>query len=158
MTTFPFTVSIANTSQIDLPHPVFDQPVDSLFLLSYLDFPVTGKIVHHAVRYYSQGNLIAHLLRNLHQTVYRIVQCRVTAHDDNGLVTIIDHHVHQTFHTIGILALHLIEHHPFLVQDLLDPLPPFLWTEDVTFRTVENSPTAVCLVIRHISLLFGLFL
>ena len=123
MTLLAIGVRIADAAQVHRADAMLHQPVDGLFGLVLIEVPEACEVVHHAVGNHAEGNLLADGLFLHHQTVHGIVQCRVATHDDDGLVAIGDHHLDETFHTVGCLTLYHIVLHPALVENLFYLLP-----------------------------------
>ena len=94
--------------QIHLAHTVFDEPVNGLLNLTFLEVPVTRKVVQHAIGNHPQRDGLTLLTLHFHQTVHRIVEGRVTPHDDDGLVAVIDEHTREALHAVSGFALHKV--------------------------------------------------
>ena len=60
----------------------------------------------------------------------------------NGLVAILNHHFHQSFHTLCRLALYKVVHHVALVQSLLNLLPTLAWVgQETCLRAIQYAPS-----------------
>ena len=81
-------IGIADAAQVDLADTPLDEPVDGLSDVILVKVPEPCKVVHHAIGYHTQRNLVTNLLLLHHQTVHSIIQCRVATYDDDGLVAI----------------------------------------------------------------------
>ena len=108
MTLCSLLVGIAYAAQVNLAYTALYKPVDGLLYVVAVKVPEFGKVVQHAVRYHSQRYLVAYRFLFHHQAVHSVVQSRVAAYYHNGLVAILNHHFHQSFHTFGRLALHKV--------------------------------------------------
>ena len=140
MALLTLSIRITDTAEIHLTDTTCYQPIDGLFDIVLIELPETGKVIHHAIGDDTQRDALPHLLLLHHQTVCRIVECRVTAHDDDSLVTIGDHHLHQSFHTVGGLTLHEVIVHLALVENLLDLLPALALVTDACFGAIQDTP------------------
>ena len=141
MTVLILSVLIADATEIDLTNATLFEPSYSLLYLALVKAPEVGKVVHHTIRNDADSNLVAHFLLDLHQTVDRIIERRVTSDDDNGLIAIIDHHLDESFDTAHALALNLVIFDALLLQGPLYPFPATLWSvDDSTLRAIEYAP------------------
>ena len=98
-----------------------------------------GKIIHHAIGNDPQRDLVPGLPVQLHQTVYGIIQCRVSTDDDDSLVAVVDEHSHQPFHTSGVFTLDKVIVHMILLESPFYLLPT-LSVSPSAFRAIENAP------------------
>ena len=142
MTVLTFLIGIADTAEVYLAHTTLLQPGYGLLYLTLLEPPVMGKIVHHTIGNDTQRNLIARLLIYLHQAVDGIVQRRVAAGDDNCLISVVNHHLHQSLYAAGVLTLHEVVIHTAIAQRCLDTFPTlFRIIDNPTFRAIQDAPT-----------------
>ena len=116
---FTLLVVIVYAAHVDGPHAMFLEPVDGLFQIALLEVPIAGKVVDDTIGNDAQRNSVTHLFLFMHQAVYGIVQCRVTACHHDGFVAVMYQHGHQSFHAVQRLALHKVVQHLALVQHAL---------------------------------------
>ncbi|CDA53936.1 unknown [Prevotella sp. CAG:604] len=98
-----------------------------------------SKVIHQSIRNNTQRNLVSYGSIYLHQTIYCIIQCRISTHNNDCLIAIIDKHLNQTLYTFLILALHEIIVHMKLAQNFLYPSPART-APPSSSRTIEQSP------------------
>ena len=120
MALFAFLIGIAHATKVDGAYTILFQPTDSLVKIAFTKVPIACKIVHQTVGNESQGNGVAHLFLYFHQTVYRIIECRVTTGNDNGLVAVVNQHIYQAFYAACSLALHKVVIHTMLIECTLN--------------------------------------
>ena len=148
-------IRIADTTEIHLTDTMLDERVYRLLYLIVVDLPETCEIIHDTIRYHTQGDTLPHFFLLHHQTVHCIVQCRVTAHDDNGFIAIVYHHLHQAFHTLGGLTLHKVVGDATCIQLLLDLLPALTFVGNTSLRAINNAP--FCHFYSHSSFILSIF-
>ena len=134
---------------------MFDEEVDRLLDLIAVDLPEMREVIHDTIGDHTQRDALPDFLLLHHQTVHRIVQCRVTTYDDNGLIAIIDHHLRQTFHTVSGLALHEVVGDAPFIQHLLDFLPALAFVGDTSLRAINDAP--FCRFYCHSSFILSIF-
>ena len=133
-------VCISDTSQVNFTDTMLHEPVNGLFQIAFLEVPITSKIVHYPVGNHTQGNLIAHLSLHLHQTVHCIVQGGVTSHYDDGFVTIVNKHIHQSLNAFRRFALYKVEIYFALVQQ---PLYLLTLLTGICLRAIQDAPSSI---------------
>ena len=129
-------IEIADTAKIDLTDAPLDEPVYRLLDIVFVKLPETGEVVHDAIGDHAQGDAVSDGLLLHHQAVHRIVQSRVAAHDDDRLVAIADHHLHEPLDAVRRLTLHEIVIQATGIKHLLDLFPALALVGDACFRTI----------------------
>ena len=83
-----FSIIEITVSYVYFLQPVVDDTVNSRLILS-AESPVFGKIVPDTVRYKAEGDILFIFGIGQHDTVDGIVQCTVTAHNDNRAIAVV---------------------------------------------------------------------
>lgn len=115
----PLLVHITDTTEVNLSDTTLLQRCHRLLDVTVAESPEVGKVVHQSVRNHAQCHLFSFFRIYLHQTVYGIIERRISTNDDNGLITIVDKHSDESFYALLILALHKVVIHALLLEHLL---------------------------------------
>ena len=129
-------IEIADTAKVHLADTTLNKPVDRLLDIVVIELPEAGEVIHDAVGDHSQGDAVSDGLLLHHQAVHRIVQSRVAAHDDDRLVAVADHHLHEPLDAVRRLTLHEIVIQTTGIEHLLDLFPALALVGDACFRTI----------------------
>ena len=134
-------VLVAYAAHVDFPHATLLEPSHALLYLSFLEIPEVGEVIHHAVGDNAQGYLIARLPLGLHQAVDGIVEGTVSSNDDDGLVAVVDKHLHQARHTPAGLALDEVVGDALILQHPLHARPAVVGrSEQAGLWAIKDAP------------------
>lgn len=129
-------IEIADTAKVHLADTTLHKPVDRLLDIVVIELPEAGEVVHDTIGDHAQGDAVSDGLLLHHQAVHRIVQGRVAAHDDDRLVAVADHHLHEPLDAVRRLTLHEIVIQATGIKHLLDLFPALALVGDACFRTI----------------------
>ena len=135
----PLLVHIADTTEVNLSDTTFFQRRHRLLDIAVAEPPEVGKVVHQSVRNNTQCHLFSFFRIYLHQTVYGIIERRISTNNDNGLITIVDKHSDEPFYALLILALHKVVIHALLLEHLLYFFPALV-TSPASSRAIKQPP------------------
>ena len=135
----PLLVHIADTTEVNLSDTTFFQRRHRLLDIAVAESPEVGKVVHQSVRNNTQCHIFSFFRIYLHQTVYGIIERRISTNDDNGLITIVDKHSDEPFYALLILALHKVVIHALLLEHLLYFFPALV-TSPASSRAIKQPP------------------
>ena len=140
MTLFVMLICVTNTSKVDFSNAMLFQPTNSTYKIVFGKTPEHSKIVHHSIRNNTKRYTITSFLINLHQTVNSIIQGRITTDNNDGLISIIDHHLNESVNTTCCFTLNEIKLNFILIKHTLNFLPAFACSQS-SFRTIEDAPS-----------------
>ena len=131
------------------------EPVDGLLVVVLVESPVMGKVVAEAVGHHAECRPCGGVGRCVRDAVEGVAERGVTAHDEQGAVTVLGHHARQSFHRAGPFALYEVEANTLIVHVAADFVPALVRFSGAFLGAVDDAPCVVC---RHSACVVSLYI